>query len=271
MSFVEKAVNKIGSLLSGGADKAAREAASIQSASADKAIEFQKESRDIARGDLQPFRQAGQAQLDPLSKLISDPNEQLSFVQNNPFFKALADDAQSRLFSNQAAKGKVGSGGTALALQNSLLLLGQDLLTQNINQRQVLVNTGANAAAGQATTTQQSGSAISDLVTGQGNALAAGEVGAANARAQGINSAIKGGLGIGQLVLSDRRAKTDIERLGMTDDGLPLYRFHYIWDNEMRVGVMADEVEKIKPEAVLTRNDGLKMVDYAQIGTAHGH
>ena len=262
MGFISDVVSDVGSIFSGGSDDAAQQAAQTQSASADRAIDLQRESRDLARKDLQPFKDAGQSQLSPLSSLISDPNAQLNFIQNNPFFKALADDAQSRLFSNQAARGKVGSGGTAQALQNSLLLLGQGLLDNNINQRMGLATMGQNAAAGQGTVAMQSGNAISDLITGQGNALAAGQVGAANARSQGINSLIQGGSAALQFIgLSDRRAKTDITEIGKSYDGLPLYRFRYIGDPELRVGVMAQDVEKVRPDAVM-EIEGLKHVNY---------
>jgi hypothetical protein len=264
MSFVSDTIGKIGSAFSGGADKAAKAAAGIQAASGDKAIAFQRESRDIAREDLQPFREAGAAQLDPLTSLISDPQAQLDFIRNNPFFDALADKAQKRIFSNQAARGKVGSGGTAEALQNSLLLLGQDLLDRNVGQRMGLATMGQNAAAGQASVAQNTGANISNIVTDQGNARAAGEVGAANARAQGINNLVLGTAAGFQI--SDRRFKRDIERIGTLDNGIPWYRFRYEWESETRPGVMADEVERVNPEAVHTRPDGIKMVDYSRIG-----
>lgn len=264
MSFVKKTVSSVGSIFSGGADDSARDAANVQSASADKAIALTRETRDLARKDLAPFRQAGAAQLDPLSRLISDPQAQLDFIQKNPFFDALADDAQSRLFANQAARGKVGSGGTAQALQNSLLLLGQNLLDNNVNQRMGLATMGQNAAAGQATVAQNTGSSISDLITGQGNAQAAGIVGAANARSHGINSLIGAGTAAG-LILSDKRLKTDKKKIGKTIEGLPIYRYRYKGDPEMRMGVMAQDLEKKKPEAVVNVG-GVKMIDPKQVG-----
>jgi len=52
--------------------------------------------------------------------------------------------------------------------------------------------------------------------------------------------------------LSDRRLKHDIKRIGEADDGLPIYAFKYKNDPEQatRVGFMADEVEKVHPDAV---------------------
>lgn len=62
---------------------------------------------------------------------------------------------------------------------------------------------------------------------------------------------------------SDRRLKHDIKRIGETDEGLPIYKFKYKGDPEEQthVGFMADEVEKIHPEAV-GQSHGYKTVDY---------
>ena len=179
---------------------AAKSAASTQAESADKAIDFQREALETARGDLAPYREAGAEQLPGLTGLITDPNQQRDFIQNNPFFKTLADDAQSRLFSNAAARGKVGSGGTAKALQNSLMLLGNDLVGQNINRRMNLTTLGQNAAAMTGTNTLQGANTISDLMTQQGNVRAAGTVGSANAWNSGINTAISTGANLYSLL-----------------------------------------------------------------------
>lgn len=61
--------------------------------------------------------------------------------------------------------------------------------------------------------------------------------------------------------MSDRRTKTDIEPVGETYDGQRIYRFRYIGDKEMRLGLMADEVLEVCPEAVV-EIEGIKFVDY---------
>jgi hypothetical protein len=66
--------------------------------------------------------------------------------------------------------------------------------------------------------------------------------------------------------MSDRRLKRNIERIGTTDDGLPWYKFDYVW-GERSQGVMADEVLTVKPEAVLVMPSGYLAVDYRQIGS----
>lgn len=247
-----------------GASQAARDAAGIQSAAADKGIAFQKESRDLARADLEPYKKAGASALPGLQNLVNDPNAQKSFIQDNPFFKALTDQATNTLFNNQAAKGKVGSGGTAEALQKSILLLGNDLVNQSIGQKQGLASLGANAASGQAGITQNAGNSISDLYTQQGNAQAAGTVGAANAITEGRMGLIKGGaqtLGAAAgIVACDRRFKTDIKEVGKLNNGLPLYLFRYKGEDKLYINVMAQDVEKVKPEAVM-EIDGYKFVN----------
>lgn len=62
---------------------------------------------------------------------------------------------------------------------------------------------------------------------------------------------------------SDRRLKTDIRRVGHTDDGLPIYKYKYKGDpnEQTHIGLMADEVEEKHPEAVGLAA-GYKTVDY---------
>jgi len=71
---------------------------------------------------------------------------------------------------------------------------------------------------------------------------------------------------------SDRRLKRDIKRIGQTDEGLPIYTYKYKGDEtqETHIGPMADEVEKIHPEAVGVAA-GYKTVDYDKAsGKAEG-
>ena len=65
---------------------------------------------------------------------------------------------------------------------------------------------------------------------------------------------------------SDRRLKRDIERIGQTADGLALYRFRYLWSDEVFVGVMAQDVLLVQPQAVIVCENGYMQVDYAMLG-----
>jgi hypothetical protein len=68
------------------------------------------------------------------------------------------------------------------------------------------------------------------------------------------------------VVPSDRRLKSDIVRLATLPSGLGLYRFKYRWSDTAYVGVMAQEVLEVAPQAVITGADGFYRVDYAALG-----
>ena len=71
---------------------------------------------------------------------------------------------------------------------------------------------------------------------------------------------------------SDENAKQNLLRIGEHPAGMGLYLFDYKpefrdkWGHGRQFGVMAQEVEKIMPEAVAEHPDGYKMVDYELLG-----
>jgi hypothetical protein len=60
---------------------------------------------------------------------------------------------------------------------------------------------------------------------------------------------------------SDRRLKENIKEIGQTNDGLPIYAYNYKGDDRTQIGLMAQDVEQVKPEAVGLAG-GYKTVDY---------
>lgn len=88
----------------------------------------------------------------------------------------------------------------------------------------------------------------------------------------GISSAIGGGLSsLGSsamaalpLLMSDRRLKKNIVPLFKLLNGLTWYAFNYIWSAAPQQGLMADEVEAIRPWAVFDIGGGFKAVNYAE-------
>jgi len=65
---------------------------------------------------------------------------------------------------------------------------------------------------------------------------------------------------------SDVRLKHDIVLLGRLDDGLGYYRFVYNGGHSTYVGVMAQEVQTVAPEAVVRGADGYMRVSYDLLG-----
>lgn len=68
-------------------------------------------------------------------------------------------------------------------------------------------------------------------------------------------------------LFSDRRLKADIVKVGMLTTGIPLYRYRYIWGEEVFVGVMAQDVLAVRPDAVVMGSHGYYAVNYAALGT----
>src|SRR6266849_8822709 len=64
----------------------------------------------------------------------------------------------------------------------------------------------------------------------------------------------------------DIRLKHDIALLGRLDNGLGLYRFSYNGSDKAYVGVMAQEVQAIMPDAVVRGPDGYLNVLYENLG-----
>ena len=65
------------------------------------------------------------------------------------------------------------------------------------------------------------------------------------------------------LGFSDERLKENIEQVGVFN-GFNIYRFNYLWSPKKFIGVIAQEVEKIMPEAV-KRVNGFRVVDYGVV------
>ena len=65
---------------------------------------------------------------------------------------------------------------------------------------------------------------------------------------------------------SDIRMKHDIALVGRLDNGLGFYRFSYNGSDKAYVGVMAQEVEEVMPNAVVYGRDGYRRVKYDMLG-----
>jgi hypothetical protein len=68
------------------------------------------------------------------------------------------------------------------------------------------------------------------------------------------------------VVISDIRVKRDVVPLVGLDNGIGLYRYRYLWSDTEYVGVMAQEVALVQPDAVVRGTDGYLRVDYARLG-----
>lgn len=66
-------------------------------------------------------------------------------------------------------------------------------------------------------------------------------------------------------LFSDERLKENIEEVGMTKGGLPVYTYNYKGDPTPQMGVMAQEVAKKQPDALGPTVGGFKTVQYGKV------
>lgn len=172
---------------------------------------------------------------------------------------------QSRLFGLEA-------NARERAIQEAAYLRGLPL-----QEAQALMGSAGGITMPTFTQTPQTGVAGTDVVGAQALQTQAMQSNAANAAGQ--QNALMGGLfGLGGSALggwagsnagastisgwfSDRRLKTNIKKVGKLDNGLNVYSYNYVWGGPAQIGVMAQEVEKVNPDAVGV-NSGFKVVDY---------
>ena len=65
---------------------------------------------------------------------------------------------------------------------------------------------------------------------------------------------------------SDQRLKADIALVSRLGNGIGVYRFRYKWSSVEYVGVLAQEVAAVAPEAIVKGPAGYMKVDYAKLG-----
>jgi hypothetical protein len=104
--------------------------------------------------------------------------------------------------------------------------------------------------------------------TQQGYNAQLANVNAQNAASGNFMSGLMG-LG-GAYLMSDINLKENIEKIGSLDNGLNVYSYDYKDGYDLpkgrQIGVMAQEVEKVIPEAVAVMPNGFKAVNYAMLG-----
>ena len=84
-----------------------------------------------------------------------------------------------------------------------------------------------------------------------------------NAANAGLYSMLGAGLGAGITRYSDRRLKSNIIQVGTHPLGIGVYEYDIFGRRD--VGVMADEVLEVRPEAVITHPSGYMMVNYGML------
>jgi hypothetical protein len=174
--------------------------------------------------------------------------------------QAAANAAQAQQFNQALQAGQFGNTALQQSLAQQLALRNQPLNEiaalmsgSQVQMPQFQGYTGANVAAAPVFGAAQAQDAAAMNRYGiQANQAAA-------------NTAGLFGLGKAALpfMLSDRRLKSNIERIGTHPRGIGIYEYDI--GGQRQRGVMADEVESVLPEAVMTGADGYKRVNYGML------
>lgn len=182
----------------------------------------------------------------------------LNTTANSANANNIADlTTQEGLGDDQRSITQAGATAPISLAQTVAQLLGQ-------NQLPLLTGQTVNSSGTSNTNTTSTPSTISQIGQGIGGAvdLASLFVDPLEAASALGSSAASGGLGA---FMSDCRLKRDIERVGTRPDGLGIYLFRYLWSPILYLGVMAQEVLKAKPEAVIQTPSGYLAVDYGAL------
>lgn len=159
------------------------------------ALDFLREGRDLSRGDLDPYRTGGAQDYGAYRDAVG------TSFQASPGYEFAREEGIRGLDQAASARGMLGSGGRL----RELMRYGTGVASQEygnwLSRLQGLAGAGqaaagssaslAQGAGAQMAGAQQSGNAtLAGLVTGQGQANAAGTVGTANALLGGVNQGV---------------------------------------------------------------------------------
>lgn len=83
-----------------------------------------------------------------------------------------------------------------------------------------------------------------------------------------IAARAKGGIGPGEGFVSDARIQTDATVVGTLPNGVKIYSYKFIWEDDVRVGLVAQDLldRADTREAVVILANGLLGIDYKRLG-----
>ena len=255
-----------------------RDKEALESRLASQGIRMGSEAYQSAMGD--HGRQVNDARL---GAILAGGQEQSRLAGLEAQRSGFENAAQGQTFSQNMALSQFGNANQTAAFNADLTRLNTQnqqrnqalqeqlaLRNQPINEITALVS-GSQVSQPNFITPQTAQLATTDVAGIQSaydnaqNARYANQL-AARGQNMDLGGSVFGGLSqmgaAGIMLASDRRIKKDIKRVGKTDDGQPIYTFRYKDGGGIQMGLMAQEVERKKPEAVVEGPGGIKMVNY---------
>lgn len=220
----------------------------------------QLQGNQIAQGALGGNR-AGVASASLAGQQALANNSTIAGLYNQSYQQALqaAQGQQGVGLQGANAIANYGISGQGAALSGAGAQLGAGTLQQQTQQQANTANYGQ-YAQGQAFPYQQT-QWLAGLDTGVGSNLGGTSSGSTTAPAPNQTAQWVGAGLSAAALLSDRRAKEDVARVGKLNDGTPIYRYRYKGSPQWHVGPMAQDLERSHPDSVGEGVSGLKYVD----------
>jgi len=203
-------------------------------------------------------------------------------VQQNLFGQNLAagqfgNQAQNQMFGNQVTGTQVNNA-TGNTLFGNQMAANQQAFNQDLTKYQLPLNmlnalrTGAQVTNPTFSNVPQQATTTGADIMGATNAASNYELAnfnAANAAQGGMNSGLFGLGAAGIMALSDIRLKENVKPIGAIN-GINLYEFEYkpefanhpFAGHGKQIGVIAQELQSVRPDAVSVHSSGYLMVNY---------
>jgi hypothetical protein len=194
------------------------------------------------------------------------------YLQNNPYLEGIVQrgesDAADQVASRYSGAGRYGSGYGQAAMAREVADAGNRIRYQDYGTERGYQQQAPGQQAGLIGSLvgmqQQPGGQYADIINSlMGRYNTQTGSGTNVTKESGNIAATIAKLAQAAAMASDRRLKTDIVKLGEEPDGLGVYDFRYVTDDPdspLRRGVMADEVEKLRPWALGPERNGFKTV-----------
>ena len=176
----------------------------------------------------------------------------------SPGQQFIRERQQRALTRNQAAMGGLGGGNIQTALQEQAAGFAAQDFNNQFNRLSGLSGAGQNAVTNIGQFGQATAGNVANLMNQQGQATAAGTLGAQQARSQGAGNL----LSLGAAFFSDSKLKENINKIGKIGV-LNVYEWKWKTTGLDDVGFIAEEVKEHFPDIVEEHN-GFLRVDYNQ-------
>lgn len=217
-----------------------------------------QQSGDQSLGYLQPYRRVGSYGLNNLASVYGGGEPDYTQFTNSPGYQFMFDQGQKAVENSGAARGMNLSGSQLKALTNYGQGAASTGFNDWFNRNMTMTGFGQQNANQMAGYNMQTGQSVAAARQGIGEARGSGYMAKANEKSSLANTALTLGT---MAAMSDERVKENARRVGYTDGGLPIYVYNYIGSPKQFMSVMAQDVEKVNPEAVVEIG-GIKHVFY---------